>query len=166
MLPKNRIDDEVILPHGRGKEIKIGIFASGELAVKSKGVADIVIQPDQIEELAGDKKTAKNIANNHTFFLAEAPLMPTIGKKLGVVFATRGKMPKPVPPAADPAPLVNNLKKTVKIRTKDKKTFHALVGTREMPAEQIADNIEAVMKRVRTKPPDATASSSRWCSEA
>ena len=32
-VPKNRIDEEVVLPKGRGKEVKICVFASGELAV-------------------------------------------------------------------------------------------------------------------------------------
>jgi large subunit ribosomal protein L1 len=38
----------------------------------------------------------------------------------------------------------------VKIRTKDKKLFHVKVGTTEMPPEQIAENIDAVMKRVES----------------
>ena len=26
-LPKNRIDEDIILPHGRGKQAKVGVFA-------------------------------------------------------------------------------------------------------------------------------------------
>ena len=33
---KNRIEDEVMLPHGKGREAKIALFASGDLAMKSK----------------------------------------------------------------------------------------------------------------------------------
>ncbi|MDX1612561.1 MAG: 50S ribosomal protein L1, partial [Candidatus Thermoplasmatota archaeon] len=83
--PKNRIDEEIVLPRGRGKEIRVGVFASGEMATKSKGVADVVISPEEIEDLADDKAEARELAKNTHFFLAEAPLMPTIGRTLGVV---------------------------------------------------------------------------------
>ena len=147
-VPKNRIDDDVLLPRGRGKPAKIAVFATGELAVKSKGCADLVIAPEQIDDYAGDRKKAKKLAGQFNFFIAEAPLMPAIGKKLGPVLAPRGKMPRPVPPTIDPAPLVNNLRSTIRIRTRDKKTFHAPVGTRGMKPEEIADNVEAVLKKV------------------
>jgi len=42
-VPKNRIDEEIILPNGRGNEAKIALFASGELAVKSKKHVDLLI---------------------------------------------------------------------------------------------------------------------------
>lgn len=150
-IPKNRVDDEILLPKGRGKTIKIAVFASGELAIKARKAADLVITPEEIEDLADDKKQAKKMVNEHVFFIAEAPLMPTIGKKLGVVLGPRGKMPKPIPPSADPAPLVNNLKKTVRIRSKDRRTFHAPVGTREMNPEDLAENIDVIIKRLVSK---------------
>ncbi|NIR12483.1 50S ribosomal protein L1, partial [Candidatus Bathyarchaeota archaeon] len=46
------------------------------LAVKAKKVADLVITPEEIDDLADDKKQAKRMANEHVFFIAEAPLMP------------------------------------------------------------------------------------------
>lgn len=147
-IPKNRVDDEILLPKGRGKPVKIAVFGSGELAVKAKKVADLVITPDEIDDLADDKKQAKKMANEHVFFIAEAPLMPTIGKKLGVVLGPRGKMPKPIPPSADPAPLINNLRKTVRIRSKDRRTFHAPIGTRDMSPEDLAENVDVIMKRL------------------
>lgn len=150
-VPKNRIEEEVPLPHGRGKAGTVAIFASGELAVKSRTVADRVITPEEIETLAGDKKQMKQIAEGHAYFLAEAPLMTTIGKRLGTVLGPRGKMPRPVPPNFDPAAMVGNLRKTVKVRSKDRKTFHTIVGTDKMPAEEIADNIQAILARIETK---------------
>jgi len=150
-VPKNRIDEDVILPKGRGKAVKIGIFCGGELARKSKGVADLVISPEQIEEYAGDAKKTKKLAAENTFLLAEAPLMPLIGKKLGKVLAPRGMMPKPIPPAADPVPVVNNLKKTITLKSKDRKTFHTPIGSKEMSPEDIAENIDLVVKRLTVK---------------
>lgn len=147
-IPKNRVDDEVLLPNGRGKPIKIAVFGSGELAIKAKKVADLVITPEELDDLADDKKQAKKLANDHVFFVAEAPLMPVIGKKLGVVLGPRGKMPKPIPPSADPAPLINNLRRTVRIRSKDRRTFHAPVGTKEMSIEDLAENVDEIIKRL------------------
>ncbi len=147
-IPKNRIDQEVILPHGRGKEAKVVIFASGELALKSKKHVNLLIKPEEIEDLSSDKKKFKKIANEHEFFIAEAPLMPTIGKSLGTVLGPRGKMPKPVPPNADVSTMVNNLRKTVKVRSKSTKTFHTIVGNTDMPKEHIAENIDTIIKRI------------------
>jgi large subunit ribosomal protein L1 len=150
-VPKNRIDEEIILPHGRGVEAKVAIFASGELALKSKKHVDLLITPEEIEELAGDKKKFKKIADDHDFFIAEAPLMPTIGKTLGTVLGPRGKMPKPVPPNADVSGLVNNLRKTVKLRSKSNKTFHTIAGNDAMKPEEITENISAILTRLESK---------------
>ena len=149
--PENRIDEEIELPKGRGKEARIAVFATGELALKAKGVADTVIQPEQIKELAEDKKKAKELAESHDFFVAEAPLMPTIGRTLGRILAPRGKMPKPIPPDADIESIVNKLKKSIKIRSKDKPTFHCLVGKEDMSPEDLAENIETILDRVESK---------------
>jgi len=149
--PQNRIDEEIELPKGRARPAKIGVFASGELAFKAKDVADVVITPEEIKELAEDKKKAKQVAESCDFFLAEAPLMPTIGRSLGRVFAPRGKMPKPIPPDADIAPIVEKLRKSVRVRSKDRPTFHCLVGREDMPPEDIAENVENVLHRVESK---------------
>lgn len=150
-VPKNRIDEDIILPKGRGKPAKVGVFAQGEGALKAKKVADVVIQPDEFEALNKNKRNFKRVVNETTYFLAEAPLMANIGKTLGVVLGPRGKMPRPLPPGADPSPQINNLRNTVKVRSKDKAVFHCVVGAESMKAEDIADNVEAVMKRVEAK---------------
>ncbi len=149
--PKNRIDEEIILPKGRGKPVKIAVFGSDELAVKAKECAEMVITPEELEELRKEKKQAKKIANEHKFFIAAAPMMPSIGKNLGVVLGPRGKMPKPIPPGADPAPLVETLRNSIRVRSKDSMTFHVAVGTRTMPAADLEVNIKAILKRVMAK---------------
>ncbi|MCU0850616.1 MAG: 50S ribosomal protein L1 [Candidatus Thermoplasmatota archaeon] len=148
---KNRIEDEVLLPHGRGTDAKLALFASGDLALKSKSHVDLLIKPEEIEELAKDKKKFKKIADEYDFFIAEAPLMPTIGKTLGIILGPRGKMPKPVPPTIDIAGIAKNLRKTVKVRSKTTKTINATVGQEEMSTEHIAENIDAILKRLEGK---------------
>ncbi|MFA5862025.1 MAG: 50S ribosomal protein L1 [Candidatus Thermoplasmatota archaeon] len=150
-IPKNRVDEEIQLPKGRGKTPKVAVFASGELASRAKGSADVVVQPDQIEELAGDKRRARKLANDISFFVAEAPLMPTIGRTLGTVLGPRGKMPRPMPPTGDPAQVVKTLKNTVRVRSRDRRTFHAPIGTREMSAEDLTENAFLVIDRVVKK---------------
>jgi large subunit ribosomal protein L1 len=150
-IPKNRITDDIILPNGRGKAVRICVIGGGELALKAKDVADLVITPEELQTIADDKKQAKKIANSTNYFIAEAPLMAVVGKRLGTVLGPRGKMPKPIPPGADPTGMVESLRKTVSIRTKDRITFHAPVGTVEMPVEQIAENIDALLKRIELK---------------
>ena len=150
-IPKNRIDEEIILPHGRGSETKIALFASGELALKAKKHVDLLIKPEEIEDFSTDKGKFKKVADAHHFFIAEAPLMPTIGKTLGTVLGPRGKMPKPVPPNADVSGLVKNLRSTVKVRSKSNKTFHTIAGEETMSKEDIAENISAIIKRLESK---------------
>ena len=150
-IPKNRITDDIILPNGRGRAVKICVIGGGELALKAKDVADVVITPDELQAIADDKKQAKKLANSTDYFIAEAPLMAVVGKRLGTVLGPRGKMPKPIAPGVDPTAMIDGLRRTVSVRTKDRMTFHAPVGTVEMSAEELADNIETILKRVELK---------------
>ncbi len=149
--PKNRIQEDIVLPHGRGKTVKIGVFGGSEMAVKAKAVADVVVQPEEIEDLASDKAKARKLAGSSDYFVAEAPLMPTIGKRLGIILAPRGKMPKPIPPGTDPGPMIEKLRSSVTVRTRNKMTFHLPVGVKDMPPEHLAENIDLVMSRITAK---------------
>lgn len=149
--PKSRVDEELVLPHGRGSEAKIALFASGELATKSKKLVDLLIKPEEIGDLSKDKKRFKKIVDSHDFFIAEAPLMPTIGKTLGTVLGPRGKMPKPAPPHADISGLVKNLRNTIRLRSKSSRTFHTIAGNEKMSKEDIAENVDAIIKRLESR---------------
>lgn len=150
-VAKNRLDEEVVLPKGRGKPIKVAIFASGQLAFNARQHADLVITPEQIEDLAGDKRKARGLAEEYDFFLSEAQMMPVIGKRLGQILGPRGKMPRPVPPTANVEPLIRSLRNTVRVRTKNQRTFHAPIGVRTMSPEDLADNLDFLITRVSTK---------------
>ncbi|HTW55979.1 MAG TPA: 50S ribosomal protein L1 [Thermoplasmata archaeon] len=143
--PKSRVEDDVPLPNGRGKAVRVAVIGSPELCQKVRGIADVVVTAAELDDFAkGAKKSVAGI----DFLLAEAPLMPTIGKRLGVVLGPRGKMPRPVAPGSDPTNLVNALKRSIRVRSKGKRTFHAPVGTRGMKPEQIAQNVDAVLARI------------------
>jgi len=150
-IPKNRVDEEIPLPKGRGKAVKVALFGTGELAMKARTTADRVLSPEEIDKLAENKRDGRKLATSYSYFIAEAPLMPTIGKRLGKVLAPRGKMPRPIPPQADPVPIINAMRNSIRVRSKDRRTFHATVGTRDMRPEDLAENIEAVMNRLVAK---------------
>jgi len=57
-------------------------------------------------------------------------------------------MPRPVPPTADPTNLITAMRNTVRLRSRDKRTFHAAIGTRDMPPRTFAENLDALMRRV------------------
>ena len=119
--------------------------------MKSKNHVDLVINPEEIEDLSSDKKKFKKIADEHDFFISEASLMPTIGKTLGTILGPKGKMPKPVPPNADISGIVKNLRNTVRLRSKSSKTFHTIVGNEKMSNGDISSNIDVVIKRLEEK---------------
>ena len=149
--PANRIQEEVRLPSGRGKETRIAMFASADAALKAKEAGITVIDPTQIEELGGDKMKAKKMAKKYDYFLSEVPHMGLIGRYLGVVLGPRGKMPRPVPPVADPGAIAAGLKDVAIVRSRDKITFHTVVGTRDQGPDALTQNGMEVWKRVTSK---------------
>ncbi len=150
--PQNRIDEEIILPNGLGRPIKVGVFAKGEIAQRAKAAgADYVFDPEEISVLSEDKTRAKSLADELSFFIAEAAYMPAIGKTLGQVLGPRGKMPIPLTPDKDIVQIINRSRNSIKVRSKDKMTFHVSVGRKEMDTEKISENIAAVISRIEHK---------------
>ena len=144
--PENRLDEEVLLPNGRGKDVKVAFIADGELAYQAEQAgADLVINQEKLEELGKNRAEAKKLANSVDFFVAQADLMPTVGRFLGPVLGPRKKMPKPVPASADPNVILGRLKSTVKIRVKDQPIIQTIVGSEEMTPEQVSENVDAIM---------------------
>lgn len=144
--PENRLDEEVLLPNGRGKDVKIAFIAEGELAYQAEQAgADLVISKERLEELGKNRQEAKKIANSHDFFVAQSDLMPTVGRFLGPVLGPRKKMPKPIPASANPETILGRLRSTIKIRVKDQPIIQSIVGSENMSEQEIAENIDAIM---------------------
>jgi large subunit ribosomal protein L1 len=149
---EGKIQEIVELPHSSEKKNKICIIASGELVLKARRAnADRVIERADLEGLAGKKRELRKIANEYDFFIAEAPLMPMVGKVLGPVLGPRGKMPVPVPPTADVASLIEKHRKTVFVRMRNQPILQCRVGTDSMKEEEIAENIQTVLRSVEGK---------------
>ena len=149
--PNNRIHEEIRLPAGRGKAIKVAMFAASDASQKARAAGIHVIDPSEIEELGKNKGNAKKLANSFDFFLSEVPHMGLIGRYLGVVLGPRGKMPRPVPPVVDPSVIANGLQSTTVIKSRDKITFQASFGTCSQSHEELVKNAMEVYNRVISK---------------
>ena len=146
--PSQRVDESVVLPAGTGQETQIVVFASGETALRAEEVADEVLDGDDLEELGDDTDAAKDLADDTDFFVADASLMQDIGRYLGTVLGPRGKMPTPLQPDDDVVETVNRMKNTVQLRSRDRRTFHTRVGAQDMESDDIADNIDVIIRRL------------------
>jgi len=151
---EGKFSEDIVLPHGKGKKAEIGIFAEGETAERLKKENLSPYNKEDIEEMQKEKRKARKIARKYDFLLAQTDLMVLIGKTLGAVLGPKGKMPKPLPPQADPKPIIARLEKSVKVRVKDDPVIHVPVGTEEMTDEQVSENILAVLKSVENKLPN------------
>lgn len=149
--PENRLNLEVPLPAGRGKEVDIVVFAEGQLATDAKkaGIKH-VFSKEEMEDIAKDKRKMKKLANENRF-LADPKLMVVVGKTFGQVLGSRGKMPKPI--IGNINDLINRTKRSVIIRSKGKymPVVHIPVGTEEMNKDDLMKNIHAVMESIKTK---------------
>ena len=146
--PSNRVDESIVLPEGTGQETSIVVFADGETAVRAEEVADDVLDGDELADLGDDDDAAKDLAEDTDFFIAEEGMMQDIGRYLGTVLGPRGKMPDPLGPDDDVVEVVERLKNSVQIRSGDRRTFHTRVGAEDMSAEEIADNIDVILRRL------------------
>jgi len=150
--PESKIQESIELPHPVGRQSKVCVIASGELALKAKNAgADLVIERAELEALTGDKKKQKTLADTYESFIAEAPLMPTVGRVLGAVLGPKGRMPTPVSPTANIADIIERQRKIVLMRLRGQPVLQCRIGTEDMPDEQIMENIQAVVSRLEGK---------------
>lgn len=150
--PENRVDEEIILPNGLGKSIRIAVFAKGDIAQRATSAgAEMILDPEEIESLGDDKTKARELANNVDFFISEVAYMPSIAKALGPILGPRGKMPEPLTPDKNIENIVNKAKNAIRVRSKDRLSFHLPIGRRDMEPEALAQNIESVISRIEHK---------------
>ena len=140
--PENKFSKDVMLPHGRGKDVKV--------AVMSDTIKDSITKRD-IESM--DKKTMKQLAREYEFFLAEAPLMPVVGKIMGRYLGPKGKMPKLLVPGRSPESAVNEAKKSVRVKVRDLPVVHVYVGSENMENMQIEENAIHIINEVKRSLP-------------
>ncbi len=136
--PENKFSKDVLLPHGRGKDIEVGII--------SDRIPDAITKSD-IENLS--KKDMKHLSKKYEFFVCEAPLMPLVGKILGRYLGPRGKMPRLLTPAQNVDGVIAEMKKSIRVSVSTAPTIHVTVGTEKMDAKQIVDNVRHTIDDVK-----------------
>ena len=150
--PENRLNESVELPNSLDKETKICVIASGDLATRAKaGKADLVLARDDLDKLGKDKKATRKLVSEYDYFIAEAPLMPLVGKTIGPILGPRGKMPTPVPPNAPIDQIVSSHRKLIRVRVREQPVIQCRIGTEKMPDDKIAENAQAVFSRIEAK---------------
>jgi len=146
--PENKFSKDVILPNGRGKDVEVGII--------SDNIPEAVLKKSDIESLATDKAGMKRILRKYEFFVCEASLMPLVGKTLGKFLGPKGKMPKLLSPGSDYKNIVDETKKSVRVKVRDIPVIQTCVGSENMSDTHIRENIERVMEEVRKSIPPKT----------
>jgi len=104
-----------------------------------------------LDKLGREKKEARKLAQKYDFFIAEAPLMPQVGKTLGQMLGPRGKMPTPVPPTAPIDEVIKRHRRNIRLRMKDQQVIQCKVGTEDMADDALIQNIQTVLSRLETK---------------
>lgn len=147
------VDTFAVLPNSRGKKIKVCALVGQELAEQAAKTCDLVIRENEFPDYKGDKKKLKNLARTYDFFIAQVTLMPQVAAVFGRVLGPRGRMPNPkagcvVAPSADLAALKERLQKTVQLKSRNSPMVQCIIGSEEMGAEQVADNVLSVYNQI------------------
>ena len=147
---ENKFKEDIILPNGRGTPSKVAVIGE-ELVSRSKGIADVFITGDDLSKIEKDAKKSKNLVDDVDFFIAEPAFMARIGKSLGRVMGPKNKMPQPLPPQADPKPLIERFKKTTRVMLKDSPVIHCLVGSEKMDDKELEANVAHAINAITSK---------------
>ena len=154
---EQRLEFVVNLPHPYLDTVKSLIFVKDKnLAQELKGVVDKVIMEDEIPKIS--KKDAKKMAEEYRVFLAEGPVMLTVGKYLGQALSPKGKMPLIAPPNVN---AIKNLitssisqQKVSNKKSKSSVAFQVKIGKRSQGASAVSDNAVVVIKSLIERLPN------------
>ncbi|MFP4038828.1 MAG: 50S ribosomal protein L1 [Candidatus Nanohaloarchaea archaeon] len=149
--PNNRFNEDFKLPYQADEDIKVAVI--GESIVNNAENADRTINKDELEEFFDEPDRAKDLAEEFSFLIAEAPLMPKIGQQLGQVLGPRNMMPDPMPPGSDPTDEIEDLRNTVTLRLSEDPLMQVKVGNEEQEEDQVASNAEAIYSFVEDQMP-------------
>ncbi len=146
----NKLNLEVKLPNGRGKESKVMVF-SDDRTINSKveKFGAKIVPSSEIPTISNDKARQNELLEYE--LVAQPSLMPSIAKSLGQFLGPRNRMPRPL--IGNIENIVGGMGKSIYIRSKGKylPTVHCVVGTEKMPVGEIAANIDEVVSNVAKK---------------
>lgn len=149
--PNNRFNEDFKLPYQADESIKVAVI--GESIINNADNADRLINKDELEEYFNEPSKAKDLAEEYSFLIAEAPMMPKIGQQLGQVLGPRNMMPDPMPPGSDPSDKIEDLRNTVTLRLREDPLMQVKVGHEEQDEDEVASNAEAIYNFVEDNMP-------------
>jgi large subunit ribosomal protein L1 len=142
----------VILPHGTGRTVRVGVFARGAKAEEALAAgADVVGAEDLVEKIQAGEI-------NFDRCIATPDLMALVGR-LGKILGPRGLMPNPRlgTVTMDVKAAVAAAKGgQVEFRAEKAGIVHAGVGKASFPEDRLAANVRAFVEAIqRAKPTGA-----------
>lgn len=142
----------LLLPHGRGKAVRILVFAKGEYAEKAKNAgADYVGSDDLIEKITGGWM-------DFDYSVATPDLMGLVGK-VAKILGPKGLLPnkKLGTVTFDIAEVVTDLKRGQLFFKNDKSGIvHFSIGKVSFDAQKLVENLVAFIKALAlAKPPSS-----------
>jgi large subunit ribosomal protein L1 len=142
----------VVLPHGRGRPVRVAVFAKGEKEREAREAgADVVGAEDLVERVQGGWMEFDTT-------IATPDLMGQVGR-LGKVLGPRGLMPNPKLGTVtfDVGRAVREAKAgKVEYRVDKAGNVHVSVGKRSFGAEQLAANAMTVIESIMRAKPSAS----------
>jgi large subunit ribosomal protein L1 len=149
------VNEVVFLPNKLAQVAKICVFAGGDTALRAQNAgADRVIESGELDRLASEKRSAKKLAREYQFFMADTNLMPKIGKILGQFLGPKGRMPTPIPPAAPIEAMLTRYRTAVRVKARGSLSVAGKIGDESLDDSKVAENAVAVINQVEKKLPN------------
>lgn len=141
--PNNRVNEDIKLPFQADDDVKVAVI--GDTLISNTDEADLEISESELEEEYFEQpNNAKKLAEDYSFIIAEAPLMPDIGQHIGQVLGPRDMMPDPMPPGSDPTDSIRDLRSTVSVRIKEAPLVQLKIGNESQDPDNIGRNADTV----------------------
>ena len=139
----------VVLPNGTGKDVRVAVFAKGDLAKAAQDAgADFVGDADLVQKIQGGWM-------DFDVAIASPDMMGFVGR-LGKVLGPRGLMPSPKAGTVtmDVTKAVNEIKAgKIEYRLDKTNIIHCPIGKASFGAEKLQENFNALMSAiVKAKP--------------
>lgn len=149
-----QINEVVQLPQS-SSDAAVCVLAGGDMGTKAKEAnAAAVVDTDDLDKLAVDKRAARKFINKYDFFLADTKIMPNVGKALGQLLGPRGKMPTPVPFNAPIESFLDMFKKSIRVRVRGSLSISTKIGNQEMDDAGLTANGMTVLRAIEKKLPN------------
>ena len=140
----------VVLPHGTGKTVRVLVFAKGDQAKEAEAAgADYVGAEELVQKIQSENWFEFDV-------VVATPNMMGVVDRIGRILGPKGLMPNPKSGTVtmDVAKAISEIKAgKVEYRLDKQAIIHCPVGKKSFTAEQLTENLNALMSAiVRAKP--------------